>query len=177
MRKSNKKDDVAFKLDLEKAFDKVNWDFLKDCLNDFDLSSSIIKLIMHCATSSYFFSGFHLSKSRDFYSTGVPRTKINCLTAISKSWAPLFLITILVFLSLNVKQLKVILTLSLWICKLDCLLGRLDLATSIMSFIPSYYMHVTWLLQNICNIIDKPNLYSVIIEGACCANVTSTRLG
>jgi len=63
MRKSDKKDGVAFKHDLKKAFDNVNWDFLKDCLNDFDFSSSTIKLIMHCTTSSYFLWGFHLSKS------------------------------------------------------------------------------------------------------------------
>jgi len=33
--------------------------------------------------------------------------------------------------------------------------GRLDLASSILSSIPSYYMQITWLPQNICDLIDR----------------------
>jgi hypothetical protein len=43
---------VAFKLDLEKAFDNVNWSFLHSCLIDFGFPDITIKLIMHCVTSS-----------------------------------------------------------------------------------------------------------------------------
>lgn len=53
MRKSKrKKGDVAYKLDLEKAYDNVSWDFLKSFLEDFGFTSLTINLIMHCVTSS-----------------------------------------------------------------------------------------------------------------------------
>ena len=55
MRRSKKKKGyVAFKLDLEKAFDNVNWDFLNYCLHDFGFPDITIKLIMHCVSSSIF---------------------------------------------------------------------------------------------------------------------------
>jgi hypothetical protein len=55
MRKSKKKKGyVAFKLNLEKAFDNVNWDFLKSCLHDFGFPDATTRLIMHCVTSSNF---------------------------------------------------------------------------------------------------------------------------
>ncbi|GAU18899.1 hypothetical protein TSUD_228890 [Trifolium subterraneum] len=50
-RSKNKKGYAAFKLDLEKAFDNVNWDFLHNCLLDFGFPDITIKLIMHCVTS------------------------------------------------------------------------------------------------------------------------------
>ncbi|MCI12617.1 RNA-directed DNA polymerase (Reverse transcriptase), partial [Trifolium medium] len=45
---------VAFKFDLEKAFDNVNWDFLKSCLRDFGFPDVTTRLFMHCGTSSNF---------------------------------------------------------------------------------------------------------------------------
>jgi len=55
MRRSKKKKGyVAFKLDLEKAFDNVIWDFLNSCLIDFGFPDITIKLIMYCVTSSSF---------------------------------------------------------------------------------------------------------------------------
>ena len=51
-RSKRKKGFVAFKLDLEKAFDNVNWEFLSTCLHDFGFPDITIKLIMHCASSS-----------------------------------------------------------------------------------------------------------------------------
>ncbi|PNX93226.1 ribonuclease H, partial [Trifolium pratense] len=53
MNKSkSKKGDVAFKIDLEKAYDNVNWNYLRSCLLDFGFPPIIIKLIMHCVSSS-----------------------------------------------------------------------------------------------------------------------------
>ena len=53
MKRSKRKNGfVAFKLDLEKAFDNVNWDFLSSCLHDFGFPDITIKLIMHCVSSS-----------------------------------------------------------------------------------------------------------------------------
>jgi len=55
MRRSKKKKGyVTFKLDLEKTFDNVNRDFLHNCLHDFGFPYIIIKLIMHCVSSSTF---------------------------------------------------------------------------------------------------------------------------
>jgi len=55
MRRSKKKKGyVAFKLDLEKAFDNVIWDFLNSCLHYFGFPDITIKLIMHCVSSSTF---------------------------------------------------------------------------------------------------------------------------
>jgi hypothetical protein len=55
MRKSKKKKGfVAFKLELEKAFDNFNWNFLKSCLHDFGFHDATTRLSMHCVTSYNF---------------------------------------------------------------------------------------------------------------------------
>lgn len=53
MHKSKKKKgDVAFKIDLQKAYDHVSWDNLRGCLVDFGFPDLIVNLIMHCVSSS-----------------------------------------------------------------------------------------------------------------------------
>lgn len=53
MRKSKKKKgEVAYKIDLEKAYDHVDWKFLKRTLSDFGFPTTIINLIMSCVTTS-----------------------------------------------------------------------------------------------------------------------------
>jgi len=54
-RSKKKKGHAIFKLDLEKTFDDVNLDFIRTTLQDFGFPNIIIKLIMHCVTSSTFF--------------------------------------------------------------------------------------------------------------------------
>ncbi|GAU43449.1 hypothetical protein TSUD_140860 [Trifolium subterraneum] len=53
MRKSKKKSgDMVFKLDLEKAYNRVNWSFLKDTLVMFKFPPPVISLIMFGITST-----------------------------------------------------------------------------------------------------------------------------
>ena len=67
MRRSKKKKGyAAFKLDLEKTFDNVNWDFLKSYLQDFGFPYITTKLIMHCVSSSNFSILWNGNKMRYF---------------------------------------------------------------------------------------------------------------
>lgn len=43
---------MAFKIDLKKAYDNVDWNFLHGCLEEFGFPPIITKLIMHCVSSS-----------------------------------------------------------------------------------------------------------------------------
>lgn len=53
MHRSNSlKGTVAFKIDLEKAYDRVSWDFLEYTLGGFAFPESTITLIMWCVKSS-----------------------------------------------------------------------------------------------------------------------------
>ncbi|PNX93586.1 ribonuclease H, partial [Trifolium pratense] len=53
MKKSKKKKgDVVYKIDLEKAYDHVNWEFLRSCLIQFGFPPITITLIMHCVSAS-----------------------------------------------------------------------------------------------------------------------------
>ncbi|XP_024632727.1 uncharacterized protein [Medicago truncatula] len=258
-RSKRKKGYVAFKLDLEKAFDNVNWDFLNSCLLDFGFPDIIVKLIMHCVSSAnysllwngnkmppfkpthglrqgdplspYLFilcmeklsvaiqdavlqgswepihiindgpqishllfaddvllftkakssqlqfitnlfdrfsraSGLkiNISKSRAYYSSGTPNGKINNLTAISGIQSTTTLGKYLGFPMLqgrpkrsdfNFILEKMQTRLASWKNRLLNRTGRLTLATSVLSTIPTYYMQINWLPQNICDSIDQ----------------------
>ena len=43
---------MAIKIDLEKAYDRLEWHFIKDVLELYRLPPSLIKLIMSCVSSS-----------------------------------------------------------------------------------------------------------------------------
>jgi hypothetical protein len=43
---------MAIKIDLEKAFDRLSWDFIKDTLTDIGLPSSFINLVWNCISTS-----------------------------------------------------------------------------------------------------------------------------
>ncbi|OMP01704.1 reverse transcriptase [Corchorus capsularis] len=51
-RCSSKNGLMAIKIDLEKAYDRVNWSFLRDTLRDFGFSEKWTRLIMLCVESS-----------------------------------------------------------------------------------------------------------------------------
>lgn len=45
---------VVWKIDLEKAYDKMNWEFLRETLSEIGFDSSFINLIMSCVNSASF---------------------------------------------------------------------------------------------------------------------------
>ena len=53
-RKSRPKGHVAFKLDLEKAYDRLEWSFIKETLEFFQIPPRLIQLIMNMLSSTCF---------------------------------------------------------------------------------------------------------------------------
>ena len=54
VKKEKKVRYLLFKIDLEKAYDRVRWDFLRQTLSNFGFSKIIVTLIMSCTYSSSF---------------------------------------------------------------------------------------------------------------------------
>ncbi|GMI82239.1 hypothetical protein HRI_001893200 [Hibiscus trionum] len=68
MRQSKLRDGwMAIKVDLEKAFDRVRWDFISDSLLDAGLPANIRRIIMHSVTSSSFQIQWNGILSRPFW--------------------------------------------------------------------------------------------------------------
>lgn len=49
---SARKGSLAFKIDLEKAYDSVSWTFLRDTLEKFGFPGGLVRLIMRCVSGS-----------------------------------------------------------------------------------------------------------------------------
>jgi len=106
----------------------------------------------------------NLFKSRAFFSKGVPQAKIHKLTAISGIRSTTSLGKYLGFPILKGRPKrsdfsfiieKMQNRLAFWKGKLLNKAGRLTLASSVLSSIPTYYMQINWLPQNICDNIDQ----------------------
>lgn len=54
-KKRGKKGFLLFKIDFEKAYDMMNWNFLKITLNEFGFPPHLVNLIMNCTTSTILF--------------------------------------------------------------------------------------------------------------------------
>ena len=50
-KKTGKKGFMAIKVDLEKAYDRLNWDFIHNTLQETGLPNDMIQIIMKCITS------------------------------------------------------------------------------------------------------------------------------
>lgn len=48
MNKKGNRGGIIFKIDIEKVYDRINWDFLKEVLRKFNFSERCIKLILSC---------------------------------------------------------------------------------------------------------------------------------
>lgn len=106
----------------------------------------------------------NLAKSRAYYSSGVPRTKIEKCTSISHIRSTLALDKYLGFAILKgrVKKAdfefiieKMQSRLVSWKHRFLNKPGRLALASSVLASIPTYYMQTFWLPQSICFVIDR----------------------
>lgn len=49
--KKGSKGFLVLKVDLEKAYDKIRWDFLQDILSEVGLLTNLIRVIMNCVSS------------------------------------------------------------------------------------------------------------------------------
>jgi len=106
----------------------------------------------------------NISKSRAYYSSGTPHGKITNLTAISGTQSTTSLGKYLGFPMLQGRPKKIEFNfiiekmqsrLASWKSRLLNRAGRLTLASSILSSIPTYYMQINWLPQNICDRVDQ----------------------
>ncbi|KAK4282132.1 hypothetical protein QN277_013544 [Acacia crassicarpa] len=57
---------MALKIDLEKAYDRIQWDFLRNVLVEVGFEPQFINLIMHCVTTVSFNILWNGSKTMDF---------------------------------------------------------------------------------------------------------------
>ncbi|GLT46105.1 hypothetical protein SLA2020_198880 [Shorea laevis] len=58
---------MAIKIDLNKAFDSLEWDFIKNCLTHFDFPPLWIKMIMTCICTTSTTISINGSLSDEFY--------------------------------------------------------------------------------------------------------------
>ncbi|KAK4267368.1 hypothetical protein QN277_024155 [Acacia crassicarpa] len=64
-----KKGFLAIKIDLEKAYDRVNWDFLLSCLQELNIPCKLTEIIKHCISSSNMQLLWNGNKAESFHPT------------------------------------------------------------------------------------------------------------
>ena len=70
MRRMRGKDGyMAVKIDLEKAYDRLNWDFILDTLQDIGIPNRLINVIMKCFTSTKMLVSWNGDLSEEFRPT------------------------------------------------------------------------------------------------------------
>ena len=60
---------MAIKVDLEKAYDRLNWDFILDTLEDVGLPEQLINLIKKCITTARMCLLWNGGQTNSFHST------------------------------------------------------------------------------------------------------------
>ena len=82
-----KKGTIAFKIDLKKAYDRLNWDFLELTLHDFGFPPTTICLIISCVRSSNLSVLWNGAKTDHFTpSIGLPQGDPLSLTCLFFVW-------------------------------------------------------------------------------------------
>lgn len=65
-KKKGKKGTFAVKIDLAKAYDSLEWSFIKDCLDHFQFPKYVSNIILSCITTSSFVVSINGCKSNSF---------------------------------------------------------------------------------------------------------------
>jgi len=136
--------------------------FADDVLLFIKAKSSQFKVVSEICKASGL--KINLSKSRAFFSSGTPQAKIQKITTLSGIRSTTALDKYLGFPILKGRPKrsyflfiieKMQNRLASWKGKLLNKAGRLTLYSSVLSSIPTYYMQISWLPQNICDNIDQ----------------------
>ena len=58
---------MAIKIDLEKAYDRLNWNIMEECLNECKFPPKLIKVIHHCISTPSYKIMWNGDKTESFY--------------------------------------------------------------------------------------------------------------
>lgn len=148
-KKRGKQGWMAIKVDLEKAFDRLSWDFIQDTLLDARIPRSLVEVIMNCITSptmQVIWNGKvldHFRPTRGIRQGDPLSPYIFVLHERVSSETYAYILE------------RVNRKLSGWNMKTLSLAGRITLAKSVLSTIPYYAMQITKLPSQCCHKLEK----------------------